>query len=240
METELWNLAVKGNDLTAYTQRFQELIFLCTKMFPEEGDRVEKFIGGLFDNIQGNGITAEPMRLQDAIRVANNLMDQKLKGYAARNAENRRRLDNNPRDNRVQQPPLKRQDVARDYTVGNNKNKGYARILPLCDKCKVHHHGPCPIRCGNCKKVGHQARDCWASTTMISYGCRGKGHTKSMPRIGTKIETEKLVRTSTLLWVRPSPKIHYVPILTNASTNRNFIFTIISHHSGVASIFSVI
>ncbi|GJX53937.1 hypothetical protein Tco_0282306 [Tanacetum coccineum] len=43
--------------------KFQELIFLCTKMFPEEGDRVEKFIGGLSDNIQGNRITAEPMRL---------------------------------------------------------------------------------------------------------------------------------------------------------------------------------
>ncbi|GJZ14585.1 putative reverse transcriptase domain-containing protein [Tanacetum coccineum] len=28
METELWNLTVKGNDLTAYTQRFQELILL--------------------------------------------------------------------------------------------------------------------------------------------------------------------------------------------------------------------
>ncbi|GJZ56025.1 putative reverse transcriptase domain-containing protein [Tanacetum coccineum] len=32
METELWNLTVKGNDLTAYTQRFQELILLCTRM----------------------------------------------------------------------------------------------------------------------------------------------------------------------------------------------------------------
>ncbi|GKF57503.1 reverse transcriptase domain-containing protein, partial [Tanacetum coccineum] len=26
METELWNLTMKGNDLTAYTQRFQDLI----------------------------------------------------------------------------------------------------------------------------------------------------------------------------------------------------------------------
>nr|GEW49027.1 reverse transcriptase domain-containing protein [Tanacetum cinerariifolium] len=32
MESELWNLIVKGNDLTAYTQRFQELILLCPKM----------------------------------------------------------------------------------------------------------------------------------------------------------------------------------------------------------------
>nr|GEW44870.1 hypothetical protein [Tanacetum cinerariifolium] len=31
----------------AYTQRFQELVLLCTKMVPEEEDRVEKFIGGL-------------------------------------------------------------------------------------------------------------------------------------------------------------------------------------------------
>ncbi|GKE91336.1 reverse transcriptase domain-containing protein [Tanacetum coccineum] len=34
METELWNLVVKGNDLTAYTMRFQELVLLCTRMVP--------------------------------------------------------------------------------------------------------------------------------------------------------------------------------------------------------------
>ncbi|GJR37373.1 reverse transcriptase domain-containing protein [Tanacetum coccineum] len=51
METELWNLTVNNNDLTAYTQRFQEFTMMCTKMVPEEEDRVEKFIGGLPDNI---------------------------------------------------------------------------------------------------------------------------------------------------------------------------------------------
>ncbi|GKC06180.1 putative reverse transcriptase domain-containing protein, partial [Tanacetum coccineum] len=45
METEMWNLTVKNNDLTAYTQRFQELTVMCTKMVPEKEDRVEKFIG---------------------------------------------------------------------------------------------------------------------------------------------------------------------------------------------------
>ncbi|GJR49446.1 putative reverse transcriptase domain-containing protein [Tanacetum coccineum] len=90
METELWNLTMKGNDLTAYTQRFQELILLCTRMVPDEEDKVERFIGGLPDNIQGNVIAAEPIKLQDAIRISNNLMDQKLKGYA-RSAENKRR-----------------------------------------------------------------------------------------------------------------------------------------------------
>ncbi|GKB97965.1 putative reverse transcriptase domain-containing protein, partial [Tanacetum coccineum] len=124
METELWNLAVKGNDLTAYTRRFQDWVLLCTRMVPNEEDKVERFVGGLPDNIQGNVIAAEPTKLQDAIRVANNLMDQKLKGYA-RSAENKRRLDNNTRDNHGHQLVFKRQNVggqnvARAYTAGNN------------------------------------------------------------------------------------------------------------------------
>ncbi|GJY52008.1 putative reverse transcriptase domain-containing protein, partial [Tanacetum coccineum] len=64
-----------------------------------EEDKVERFIWGLPDNIQGNVIAAEPTRLQEAICIANNLMDQKLKGYV-RSAENKRRFDNNPRENR--------------------------------------------------------------------------------------------------------------------------------------------
>nr|GFA61571.1 reverse transcriptase domain-containing protein [Tanacetum cinerariifolium] len=63
METELWNLTVKGNDLTAYIQRFHELILLCTRMVPNEEDIVERFIGGLPDNIQWNVIAANPARL---------------------------------------------------------------------------------------------------------------------------------------------------------------------------------
>ncbi|GJR57235.1 hypothetical protein Tco_1499397, partial [Tanacetum coccineum] len=76
---------------------------MCTKMVPEEEDRVKKFIRGLHDNIQVNVIAAEPTRLQDAVQIANNLMDKKLKGYAVKNAENKRRLNNNYGNNRGQQ-----------------------------------------------------------------------------------------------------------------------------------------
>ncbi|GJS10090.1 putative reverse transcriptase domain-containing protein [Tanacetum coccineum] len=129
METELWNLSVKNNDTASYTQRFQELTMMCTKMVPGEEDRVEKFIGGIPDNIQGNVIVVEATRLQDAVRITKNLMDQKLKGYAVRNAENKRRLNNNYRNNCGQQPPHKvqntgGQNVARAYMAGNNENNG--------------------------------------------------------------------------------------------------------------------
>ncbi|GJU02624.1 putative reverse transcriptase domain-containing protein [Tanacetum coccineum] len=115
METELWNLTVKNNDLTAYTQRFQELTMMCTKMVPEEEDRVEKFIGGLLDNIQGNVIAAEPTRLQDAVQIANNLMDKKLKGYANTGSQN----------------------VARAYVASNNEKKEYeGHFRKDCPKVK--------------------------------------------------------------------------------------------------------
>ncbi|GJR42071.1 putative reverse transcriptase domain-containing protein [Tanacetum coccineum] len=175
METELWNLTVKGNDLTAYTQRFQELILLCTRMVPDEEDRVERFIGGLPDNIKGNVIVANPARLQDTVRIANQLMDKKVQGYAARSAENKMRMESNPRDNRGQQPPFKRQNisgqnVARSYTAGNNERKGYVGFIPYCNKCMLHHEGLCTIRCGNYKKVGHLTRDCRVTVTPNTQG----------------------------------------------------------------------
>ncbi|GKD79412.1 hypothetical protein Tco_1342033, partial [Tanacetum coccineum] len=116
---------------------------MCTKMVPEEEDQVEKFIVGLPDNIKGNVIDVEPTRLQDVVRIANNLMGQKLKEYAVKNAENKRRLEVNQRDNHGQQPPFKRQNVggqnvARAYTAGNNEKRGYDGALPYYNKFGIN------------------------------------------------------------------------------------------------------
>nr|GEY60777.1 hypothetical protein [Tanacetum cinerariifolium] len=147
-------------------------------------------------------IAANPARLQDAIRIANQLMDKKLQGYAASSAENKRRMESNPRDNCGQQPPFKRQNatvqnVARAYTAGNNERNGYVGSLPYCNKCKLHHEGLCTIRCGNCKKVGHQTRDCRVTVNpntqgvavgnpqgIVCYECGRSGHfRKDCPKL---------------------------------------------------------
>nr|GEU29068.1 hypothetical protein [Tanacetum cinerariifolium] len=53
MEIQIRMIGVLG---LLVESRFQELTMMCTEMVPEEEDQVEKFIGGLPDNIQGNGV----------------------------------------------------------------------------------------------------------------------------------------------------------------------------------------
>ncbi|GJT65024.1 putative reverse transcriptase domain-containing protein [Tanacetum coccineum] len=58
--------------------------------------------------------------------------------------------------------------MARAYTAGNNKKKPYNGPLPLCNKCKLHHEGPCTVRCGKCNKVRHLTRDCKVTNPATS------------------------------------------------------------------------
>ncbi|GJX18046.1 putative reverse transcriptase domain-containing protein [Tanacetum coccineum] len=90
LEIELWNLKVRGNDVAAYTQRFQELALMCTKFLADETAKIDKYIGGLPDNIHGNVMSARPKTLDFAIELANDLMDQKLRTYTERHNENKR------------------------------------------------------------------------------------------------------------------------------------------------------
>ncbi|GJX35843.1 reverse transcriptase domain-containing protein [Tanacetum coccineum] len=88
----------------------------------------------LTNDIHGKVTSLKTTRIQEAIRMAHDLMDQ------------------------VQQN--KRNEVLRVYAVGSSDKKGYAGTLPLYDQCEFHHHGPCQAPCENCKKVGHETRDC--------------------------------------------------------------------------------
>ncbi|GKB88780.1 hypothetical protein Tco_0961052 [Tanacetum coccineum] len=142
---------VKGIDVVSYSQRFQELALMCGRMLPGEYDQVEKYVGGLPNMIQGNVMFARPKTMQEAIEPADDLMDQKVRTYAEKQAENKRRLDNNSSDNNAQQPPFKRQDVARAYVVGPSEKKEYAKTLPLCNKCKFYYNAPCTPKNGEAR-----------------------------------------------------------------------------------------
>ncbi|GJS35817.1 putative reverse transcriptase domain-containing protein [Tanacetum coccineum] len=42
IETEMWNLKVKGTDVVAYSRRFQQLALMCSRMFPEGVRQVDE------------------------------------------------------------------------------------------------------------------------------------------------------------------------------------------------------
>ncbi|GJY79080.1 putative reverse transcriptase domain-containing protein [Tanacetum coccineum] len=99
LEFEMWNLNVKGNDVVTYSQRFQELALMCDRMFPEEIDQVEKYVGGLPDTIHGSVMATKPKTMQDAIEFATELMDKKINTWAERQANNKRKSDDTARNN---------------------------------------------------------------------------------------------------------------------------------------------
>ncbi|GKB37215.1 hypothetical protein Tco_0882157 [Tanacetum coccineum] len=65
LEAELWNLKVKGTDVIGYNQRFQELALLCVRMFPEESDKIERYVGGLPDMIHGNIVASKRVKSRE-------------------------------------------------------------------------------------------------------------------------------------------------------------------------------
>nr|GEW69391.1 retrovirus-related Pol polyprotein from transposon TNT 1-94 [Tanacetum cinerariifolium] len=79
LEIELWDLKVRGTDLPSYNQRYQELALLCGRMFSEESDKIEKYIVGLPDMIHGSVVASKPKTMQEAIEIATELMDKKIR-----------------------------------------------------------------------------------------------------------------------------------------------------------------
>nr|GEX67603.1 hypothetical protein [Tanacetum cinerariifolium] len=88
LEIELWNLKVKENNVSAYTEHFQELALICTMFVADETEKIDKYISGLPDNIYESVKALKPKTLDETIELANDLMDQKLRTYAERQVYN--------------------------------------------------------------------------------------------------------------------------------------------------------
>ncbi|GJU45267.1 putative reverse transcriptase domain-containing protein [Tanacetum coccineum] len=160
IESEMWNLKVQGTDVVAYNQRFQELALMCNRMFPDKSDKIERYVSGLPDMIYWSVVASKPRTMQDAIEMATELMDQKIRTITERQAENKRKFDDIARNNQNQQQQNKRQNTGRAYAIGNGDRRSYDGAKPLCPKFNHYYHGPCLPRCNICKRMGHLARDC--------------------------------------------------------------------------------
>nr|GEX62798.1 reverse transcriptase domain-containing protein [Tanacetum cinerariifolium] len=89
---------------------------------------------------------------------------EKLRTYAERQSNNKRKADESFRNNHGhQQQTPKRQNAVRVYNIGTGEKKPYSGNLPKCTKCHFHHNGPCTQKHHKCNKVGHFAHDCKSS-----------------------------------------------------------------------------
>ncbi|GJW44818.1 putative reverse transcriptase domain-containing protein [Tanacetum coccineum] len=122
LEVELWELKMKGTDVIGYNQRFQELALLYGRMFPEESDKIKKYVGGLPDMINGSVVASKPKTMQEATEMAIEVMDKRICTFADRQIKNKRKQDNNQQPQ--QQHQNKRQNTSRAYAAGTGHFKG--------------------------------------------------------------------------------------------------------------------
>ncbi|GJS58349.1 reverse transcriptase domain-containing protein [Tanacetum coccineum] len=159
LEAELWNLEVKGTDVTRYNRRFQELALLCVRMFPDKSDKVERYVGGLPDMIHGSVVASKPKTMQEATEMATELMDKKISTFTERQDANKRKFEDTSRNNQNQQQPSKRQNVARAYTVGSGDKKPISTNANVANNQRGTGMGQ-KSTCYECRAQGHFKRYC--------------------------------------------------------------------------------
>ncbi|GJZ32487.1 hypothetical protein Tco_0577923 [Tanacetum coccineum] len=89
------------------------MALLCGRMFPEESDKIEKYVGGLPDMIHGSVVASKPKIMQEATEMATEVIDKRIRTFVDHQTENKRKQD----VNQQQQQQNKRQNTSREYTA---------------------------------------------------------------------------------------------------------------------------
>ncbi|GJZ62615.1 putative reverse transcriptase domain-containing protein [Tanacetum coccineum] len=179
MEHELWNLKVKEYDVVAYTQRFNELALMCPRMVEPERVKVDAYIRGLTDNIKGEVTSSKPADLNEAVRMAHKLMEQKSQARDARILDEKKQKWENLQGGNSSGKGNRRDNS--HHALQSSQKQGNARAmvtaptdgkLPLCERCFTRH-------------VGANAQPVWTC-----YDCGEQGHTRN--RCPKRIKQEEV------------------------------------------------
>nr|GEV66103.1 putative reverse transcriptase domain-containing protein [Tanacetum cinerariifolium] len=149
-------------------------------MVPNTKKLLEAFIRGLPRSIEGNVTASKPQTVEEAINIAQRLMDQVTKHTPVQvSSDNktkfndRRTFNNNShininfhntntnnRYNNRQPQQNRRQEAIKAYAATPAENNRYDGNLLLCKRCTIHHTGPCMVKCNTCNKVDNLTKNC--------------------------------------------------------------------------------
>ncbi|GJR89656.1 reverse transcriptase domain-containing protein [Tanacetum coccineum] len=129
LEAKLWNLKVK------------------------ESYKVERYVGGLPDMIQGSVVASKPKTIQEATKMASELMDKKINTIVERQAENKRKSSTS-------------------VNLGSNHRGSGTGQGPTCFECGVRGHfkTDCPKLKNNNNNRGNQVRNANAPAKVYVVG----------------------------------------------------------------------
>ncbi|GJU32941.1 putative reverse transcriptase domain-containing protein [Tanacetum coccineum] len=157
LEQELYNLKLKGTDIDGYTNRFHELALLCPRMVEPEQVKVEQYIRGLSKNIRGDVTSSRPAGIDEAVRMAYQLMGQIIQDKTDEVSEGEKRKGKGDRGGRG--------DNRRDYNRWQNQRRANARAMTNAAP-NDNETAACwsldrkDVTCFNCNEKGHRKRDC--------------------------------------------------------------------------------
>nr|GEX10017.1 putative reverse transcriptase domain-containing protein [Tanacetum cinerariifolium] len=121
----------------------------------------KKTKSGLTNNIKGEGTSSKPAVLNEAVRMAHKLMEQKLQAIYARILEGNKQKWESLQGRNSSGKGNQRYNSL--HTLHNNQKQGNARAmvsaptngkLPLCEQCFTRHVGQRTIKCHKYGKVG--------------------------------------------------------------------------------------
>ncbi|GJZ67666.1 putative reverse transcriptase domain-containing protein, partial [Tanacetum coccineum] len=198
-------------------------------MFLEESDKIERYVGGLPDMIYKSVVASKPKTMQEATKIATELMDKRIRTFAEHQRENKRKQDNNQQ----QQPQNKRLNTGRAYAAGTGEKKLYggskpnalSEIITMMVRVLPNATSQKPI-CYECGTQGHFKREC---PKLKNNNNRGNpaGNVNALAKVyavgHAGINPDSNIMTNTFLLNN-----RYVSFLFDTGADRSFVYTAFS------------
>ncbi|GKB39938.1 reverse transcriptase domain-containing protein [Tanacetum coccineum] len=196
-------------------------------MFPEESDKIEKYVGGLPNMIHGSVIASKPKTMQDAIEFATELMDKKICTFDERQSENKIKQDDNQHNIKARGGTLAELMlqglVRRNLTEDLNLCAQNATIT-MTDNVLPNATSQKPT-CYECGAQGHFKRDCskLKNNNRGNQGGNGNAPAKVYAVGCEGTNPDSNVVTGTFLLNN-----HYACVLFDTGADKSFVSTTFS------------